>query len=378
MMTRRSLLAALPMAGAAIPSIVRAAGEMGFTSLFDGKTLTGWTVREGPESAFYVQDGAIVIHEGSNFPTWLRSEKQYENFDFRCEVFIKGWANSGIYFHAPEHGRNTHCGFKLNLFQKQDHTMLPESVGSIFPVVPPLKVNVKNQGEWNTVRIRMDWPKLQVWMNEEPVQDLNVESVPELRYRLRTGYIGIESLSYPLRFRNLRIQELPSKDKWDVLYEQPSDLEKWEVAEGKAKWETLGGVLRADNTGYLATKEKYLDFAFQAYIRGSRFHNGGIIFRAESAKSNEHYEIQLHDVEGAVYPTGSLYGYQRAKYPHIAPEQWYLFQLFVKGKNCVVRVDGENVVEYANLERTTNGPIMIQAHQNNRWVEYKHIQVKRI
>jgi Domain of Unknown Function (DUF1080) len=68
--------------------------EEEFTSLFDGKTLRGWGIQEGPESAFYVGDGAIVVHEGSNFPTWLRSERQYENFDFRCEFFVEGWTNT--------------------------------------------------------------------------------------------------------------------------------------------------------------------------------------------------------------------------------------------------------------------------------------------
>ena len=73
------------------------------------------------------------------------------------------------------------------------------------------KVNVKNKGEWNTFRIVMDWPRFRVWTNGEPIQDLDVETVPELRHRLRSGYLGLESLSYPIRFRNLRVRELPSK-----------------------------------------------------------------------------------------------------------------------------------------------------------------------
>ena len=372
-MTRREF-ASVPLSAALLAS----PAEPQPVSLFDGKSLAGWSVQDGPESAFYVQDGAIVIHEGSNFPTWLRSDKQYENFDFECEFFLKGWANSGIYFHAPEHGRNTWCGFKINLFHQQDQQPRPESVGAVFPLVPPSKVNVKNKGEWNSLRIRMDWPKLEVWVNGEQVQNLDVEQNPELRHRLRSGYLGIESLSYPLRFRNLKILELTPKFKWDILYREPQDLERWVVAQGNAKWETLGPVLRADNVGYLATKEKYRDFIFQTYIRGSRFHNGGIIFRADSTATTDHYEIQLHDVEGAVYPTGSLYHFQRAAYPRIEPEQWYLFQLFVKDQDCLVRINGETVVDYHKLTRLTAGPIMIQAHQNNRWVEYKDMKVKRL
>ena len=138
--------------------------------------------------------------------------------------------NSGIYLHAPEHGRNIWCGMKINIFQEPDAQPKPESMGSIFPLVAPLKVNVKNKGEWNSFRILMDWPRLQVWTNDEPIQDLNLESHPELRYRLRRGYIGFESLSYANRFRNLRVRQLPSKQTWQVLYESPADFGKWTVS----------------------------------------------------------------------------------------------------------------------------------------------------
>jgi len=92
------------------------ADESGFTALFDGRSLDGWSVQDGPEAAFYVNDGAIVVHESAGYPTWLRSAKRYENFDFRGEFFVRGWMNSGIYLHAPEHGRNIWCGMKINIF----------------------------------------------------------------------------------------------------------------------------------------------------------------------------------------------------------------------------------------------------------------------
>src|SRR5690349_12770231 len=211
-MKRRDLLAA-----ACAAQVLRAmpqsadTDEAGLTPLFDGQSLTGWSVADGPESAFYVNDGAIVVHESSGYPTWLRSARHYENFDFRGEFFVKGWMNSGIYLHAPEHGRNMWCGMKINIFHQVDEKPARESMGSIFPVTPRLKVNVRNKSEWNTFRILMDWPRLQVWTNGEQVQNVDLESVPELRHRLRRGYLGFESLSYPIRFRNLTIRQLPAK-----------------------------------------------------------------------------------------------------------------------------------------------------------------------
>jgi len=376
-MDRRTFLAGAGAAAVAISA--QAASETGFASLFDGKSLDGWSIQEGPESAFYVKDGDIVVHESSGFPTWLRSARQYENFDFRGEFFIRGWMNSGIYFHAPEHGRNTWCGMKLNIFQDVDEKPAVESMGSIFPLIPPRKVNVKNKGEWNTFRILTDWPRLQVWTNEEIIHDLDVTSVPELRQRLRRGYIGFESMSYANRFRNLRIKELPSKDRWTTLYDSPEDFAKWYVSEGKPNFEALGGVLHGDGQGHIATKEKFRDFELQMYVRHVLHHNSGVLFRTsgEGLKAR-HYEIQLHDVEGAHYPTGSLYHYKRSIYPRIEAEKWWLYQMVVKDRSVLIRINGENVLEYDQMDNLEEGPIELQAHQPGRWTEFKQIRIRRI
>jgi len=379
--TRRTLLtgaAAAPLL-LATPQTDSPAGESGFTSLFDGRSLAGWSVQDGPESAFYVNNGDIVVHESAGYPAWLRSARQYENFDFRGEFFVKGWTDSGIYLHAPEHGRALYCGMQIHIFHQVDEKPTAESMGSVFPLVPPLKVNVHNKSEWNTFRIAMDWPRLRVWTNGEPVQDLDVETVPELRHRFRGGYLGLESLSYPIRFRNLRVRELPSKVAWTALYETAADLAKWHVSEGKPIFQALDGVLHGDGVGHFATNEKYRDFELQMYVRHSWHHNGGVLFHTSGEGSRgRHYEIQLHDVEGAHYPTGSLYTFKRAVYPHIEPGQWWPLQIRVKDATCLVRINGETVLEYDRLENLDEGPIELQAHDAGRWTEYKHMLIRRI
>lgn len=382
-MNRRTFVTAATM----VPAAVRALGaqssgvEPGFVPLFDGRTLAGWSVQEGPPSAFRVEDGTILVDEAANFPAWLRSEKQYENFDFRCDFFLKGWMNSGVYLHAPEHGRNTWVGMKINIFHQADREPRPESVGSIFPVVPPRAINVKNKGEWNSLRVLMEWPRLQVWMNGTVVQDLDVETVPELRYRLRRGYLGFESLSYPIRFRNIRIRELPPGEIWETLYDGPEDFAKWQIGSGKPTFDPRGAILRGDGNGQLATREIYRDFVLHLYIRGVRYHNGGVMFRSipgSQGGRGQSYEIQLHDVEGAHYATGSLYSIKRATYPRIEPEKWFLFQLVVQGRRCLVRINGDNVLEYEGLENVEAGRIELQAHDPGRWIEYKQVKIPRL
>ena len=245
MWTRRAFLPTLAL----LPSAVGAAARdaEGFEPLFNGRDLTGWHVENGPSTAFFADQGDLVVHRGANFPTWLRSDREYENFEFRCEFFMKGWINSGILLRAARYGNPTDTGLQLNLFHKLDKTPLKESCGSIFPVLAPSKGDAHKTGEWNTLRIVADWPRLQVWINDTPVQDVDLATHPELRWRLRRGYLGIESLSYPIRLRNLRIRELPSKDRWQTLYAAPQDWDKWFLAEGKEEtWERLGPVLRCD------------------------------------------------------------------------------------------------------------------------------------
>lgn len=377
-MDRRAFLASATLTPAAL-SLGQEPRSEDFEPLFDGRSLDGWSVADGRESAFYVDEGAIVVHPSEGFPAWLRSTRQYENFDFRGEFYLQGWMNSGIYVHAPEHGRPTWCGMKINIFHQVDAVPAPESMGSVFPLVAPRTVSVRNKGEWNTFRILMDWPRLQVWTNDVVIHDLDVESVSDLRHRLRTGYLGFESLSYPIRFRSLRVRELPSKVSWTPLYEVAEDIAKWRVLSGKPTFEALGSILHADQDGHFGTHETFGDFELQMYVRHARHHNGGVIFGGPGGGApGPRYEVQLHDVEGAHYPTGSLYGLKRATYPRIEAEQWWLFQLRVKDRACVVRCNGDTVLEYEGLEMPAAGPIALQAHGPGRWTEYKHVHVRRL
>ena len=62
----------------------------------------------------------------------------------------------------------------------------------------------------------------------------------------------------------------------------------------------------------------------------------------------------------------------------IEPEQWWLFQLRVKDATCLVRINGDTVLEYDRLEVPAAGPIALQAHSAGRWTQYKLIHVRPI
>jgi hypothetical protein len=372
-MTRRFFL---PTLGAGLC----AAGEQE-TPLFDGRTLAGWSIQNGSDADYRVREGWVECAPGASPHAWLRSDRQYENFDFQCEFYIEKWMEGGVYLHAPEHGRNTWVGMQVKIFRAPE--LASNSIGAIFPILQPLKAVVKNQGDWNQMRIRMDWPRLQVWINGEPVQDLDVESVAELRHRFRSGYIGLTGLSTSLRFRGMRIRELASRVRWETLFAGEPDLARWttvpEKPGGRVEFNAHGDVLRSVGLGNLVTREKYRDFELQAYVRSQANCNGGIFFRTDGkGLAARHYEVQLFNVPDAHFITGSLYGYHRGTYPHVEDEQWYPIQIRVHGAHCLVRVNGDTVTDYRELTNLEEGHIELQSHRTDRWTEYKRILIRRI
>src|SRR5438128_4906177 len=75
--------------------------EPGFTSLFNGKDLTGWTIEN--KGKFSVRDGVIFLDRGSG---WLRSEKEYQDFELRLDFrFVSKGADSGIFVRAAKEGK---------------------------------------------------------------------------------------------------------------------------------------------------------------------------------------------------------------------------------------------------------------------------------
>ena len=104
-MNRRILSASLVALGLALPAFVATAqnpepSKGGWVSLFDGKTLSGWTTAEGGAGLWKVEDG--MIH-GSGPASHLFSPRgDYKNFRYKADFKIADKANSGQYFRTKK------------------------------------------------------------------------------------------------------------------------------------------------------------------------------------------------------------------------------------------------------------------------------------
>jgi hypothetical protein len=129
----------LPFCLSALLAASSRAGE--WVSLFDGSTLSGWTMVEHKPgtSKWEVVDGAIV---GSGQSSMLYSPKgEYKNFKFRAEIKINDHGNSGLYFRCPSANGNFSDGYEAQIDSTHRD---PIRTGSIYgflhifkQIVPP-------------------------------------------------------------------------------------------------------------------------------------------------------------------------------------------------------------------------------------------------
>lgn len=208
-----------------LPLLLLAADEtkpdIGFVSLFDGKTLDGWVPVNAAPNTFSVKDGQLVT---TGVPTGLlRTAKRYENFVFECEwmhVVPKG--NSGIFVWAdplPAVGSPFTRAIEVQVLDGLE-TKNYTSHGDVFAIwgatfVPdrehpskwmrclPSEKRSNPAGKWNHYRIECNDGAIKLAVNGKVVSG-GTKSNP------RFGYLCIEAEGTECRYKNLRIKELPS------------------------------------------------------------------------------------------------------------------------------------------------------------------------
>ena len=191
----------------------------GFTPLFNGKDLSGWTPRGGT-SIFEARDGLLV---GKCVPgvasTYLCTEQaDYADFIFTCEMKWEVDCNSGVMFRAqsrPGKGdAETVFGPQAEMegFSKDRHWsggIYGQSCGGFFY---PLWLKeheqaraAAKQGEWNRLTISATGNVIKTWINGVPVAHwVDDGSYPE-------GFFGLQihkGTQGTVLWRNLQVKRL--------------------------------------------------------------------------------------------------------------------------------------------------------------------------
>lgn len=349
--------------------------EQGFVPLFNGKDLTGWELSGGTKMSFSVRDGAIYCDGSANYPHWLRTERMYENFVLRFEFMVPGWCENGLFIHAPLYGRCSKVGIEFQI-SRGNTEKGPKETGAIFPIIPPMVSAAKKNGEWNSAEIVMNWPIYHATLNGTVIQNVNLEEHPDLCYRFRSGYIGLQDGGWRSWIRNISIKELPGKEEWIPLF-NGKNLDGWKL-HGEGKWKVEGGtIVASDGHGHLVSDQVFQDCEIQMYVRTVNVANGGVLFRWANEENRGH-EIQIFTNPDANHQTGSLYGIARASHLPARDGEWFPLQIIVKGSRCIVRINGETIVDCDKLEKDRAGHIALQIHKDNSTIWFRDVKVKKL
>lgn len=150
-------------------------------SLFDGKTLSGWTGQDGskPGAGWVVEQGAIHLNgqKGGN----LLSEKEYSNFDLEWDWKIEEGGNNGIKYWVTKVGGKEWLGIEYQMIDDAKH---PDGLkggshitASFYDIKAPVADKQLNPpGEWNHSRVVSENGKLQHWLNGKLVAEADTQS----------------------------------------------------------------------------------------------------------------------------------------------------------------------------------------------------------
>lgn len=211
-----------PVLLVALLSSPLSAAEKGFVPLFDGKTLNGWI---GAVDGYVVRDGAIVCEQkkgGGN----LLTEKEYSDFILRFDVLIPKGGNNGIAVRAPNAtGSLAYSGMEVQILDDDDEqykTIKPHQFhGSVYGIVAAKTGARKPDGQWNTMEITLQGPRVRVVVNGKIVVDADlkeaskngtVDGKEHPGLERTSGHIGFLGHGHPVEFRNIRIKELGPTD----------------------------------------------------------------------------------------------------------------------------------------------------------------------
>ena len=197
--------------------------EEGFTALFNGKNLDGWSYgRRGDGEnksgkGYQVENGVVCCtkEDGGN----LYTAKEYGDFVFRFEFKLEPNANNGIGIRAPLEGDSAYVGMEIQVLDdsgSQYTNLRPAQYhGSIYDVFPAKRGSQKPVGEWNSEEIYAKGRHIKVTLNGNVIVDANLDDVkdPDTLKKhpglARTkGHIGFLGHGSRVEFRKMRIKEL--------------------------------------------------------------------------------------------------------------------------------------------------------------------------
>lgn len=202
-------------------SIARAEGDK--VSLFDGKTLVGWSAPDGAKpEGWMVEDGGVLHFNGKG--TVLLSDKEYSNFELEWEWKLAEGGNNGLKYWVTKIGKEW-LGIEYQMIDDFKHADGlkggSHNTGSIYDIFDSAKDKIlKPIGEWNTSRVVVKDGKIEHWLNGKLASSADTktdewkEHIAKSKFKTKQGFapghgkLMLTAHGDPAWYRNIRIREL--------------------------------------------------------------------------------------------------------------------------------------------------------------------------
>ena len=188
----------------------------GFTPLFDGQSLAGWT---GAVEGYIAQDGALASKPDSGGN--LFTEREYADFILRFDFLLTPGSNNGIGLRVPAGGHASYDGMEIQVLDNTDAQYADlhpyQYHGSVYGIIPAKRGYLRPNGVWNNEEIRCIGRHITVTLNGEVIVDGDLDQAlangpidgKEHPGAARTtGHIVLCGHGSQVQFRNLRIKEV--------------------------------------------------------------------------------------------------------------------------------------------------------------------------
>jgi hypothetical protein len=199
----------------------------GFVSLFNGKDLSGWEIRDGQPNAWQAKGDSLccAARKGS----WLQTSKMYSDFVLKIEYRLGPDAEGGVGLRIPVRGNPAHAGMKVQIVNDESlgkkNPSAAEASGAVDEQAPSKLGVSKPVGEWNAFEITCRGPQVKVELNGEVVNDFLLDQVTEseggrlpLCDRPGIGFIALEGRGASIDFRSLAVKDLTATTRSGVSY----------------------------------------------------------------------------------------------------------------------------------------------------------------
>lgn len=354
----------------------------GWISLFDGKTLFGWTPQGKID--WHVENGEIRATKGD--VGLLVTNSEFSDYNLHVEFRAEPTTNSGIFTRtSPKPAKVDQDCYEVNIAPLDN----PFPTGSVVgrhrtddETIKPLELW---DGGWHAYDIVMRGGFVRIYLDGAAVAEFTDPS-PKLR-----GQIGLQHNQGKIAFRNVRLLPQSTKSIFNGKDLTGWNTDRKETSEFKV---TPEGELQVLNgRGQIESDGSYGDFLLQleCFVNGDAL-NSGVFFRCIPRDFMMGYECQIQNGMKEGDPTqpvdcgtGGFFRRQNARRIVARDREWFTMTLVADGPHMAAWVNGHQVSDWTDTRkpnenprrglRTEPGTLAIQGHDPTTDLRFRNLRI---